>query len=97
MVYEHEQGRLTKKLPRYQQYRAVTRALERIARGRSPAERGGVVWHTQGSGERQASESAPYGRGRGQYLLIWVARERCEGERETPLLKREARTCLRAR
>ena len=51
VVYEHEQGRLTKKLPRYQQYRAVTRALERIVRGRSPAERGGVVWHTQGSGK----------------------------------------------
>ncbi len=51
VVYEHERGRLTKKLPRYQQYRAVTRALERIVRGRSPAERGGVVWHTQGSGK----------------------------------------------
>ena len=51
VVYEHEQGRLTKKLPRYQQYRAATRALERIVRGRSPAERGGVVWHTQGSGK----------------------------------------------
>jgi type I restriction enzyme R subunit len=51
VVYEHEQGRLVKKLPRYQQYRAVTRALERIVRGRTPAERGGVVWHTQGSGK----------------------------------------------
>ena len=51
VVYEHEQGRLTKKLPRYQQYRAVTRALERIVQGRPPAERGGVVWHTQGSGK----------------------------------------------
>ncbi len=51
VVFEHAQGRLIKKLPRYQQYRAVSRAVERIVRGRTPAERGGVVWHTQGSGK----------------------------------------------
>ena len=51
VVYEPEQGRLVKKLPRYQQYRAVGAALRRVLRGRTPAERGGVVWHTQGSGK----------------------------------------------
>ena len=51
VVYEPEQGRLVKKLPRYQQYRAVRAALERILSGRKPEERGGVVWHTQGSGK----------------------------------------------
>ena len=51
VVYEPEQGRLVKKLPRYQQYRAVRAGLDRIVRGERPAERGGVVWHTQGSGK----------------------------------------------
>ena len=51
VIYEPERGRLVKKLPRYQQYRAVRAARERILTGRKPEERGGVVWHTQGSGK----------------------------------------------
>ena len=51
VVYEPERGRLVKKLPRYQQYRAVRAAVERLLRGGRPEERGGVVWHTQGSGK----------------------------------------------
>jgi len=51
VVYEPEQGKVVKKLPRYQQHRAVGAALNRVVRGRTPAERGGVVWHTQGSGK----------------------------------------------
>ena len=51
VVYEPERGRLVKKLPRYQQYRAVRAAQGRLLSGRKPEERGGVVWHTQGSGK----------------------------------------------
>ena len=51
VVFEHDRGRLVKKLPRYQQYRAVRHTVARILAGRAPAERGGVVWHTQGSGK----------------------------------------------
>ena len=51
VVYEPERGRLVKKLPRYQQYRAVRAALARILAGGKPTDRGGVVWHTQGSGK----------------------------------------------
>ena len=51
VVYEPERGRLVKKLPRYQQYRAVRTALARILSGDKATERGGVVWHTQGSGK----------------------------------------------
>lgn len=40
-----------KKLTRYQQYRAVNKVIERIKVERSPSLRGGVVWHTQGSGK----------------------------------------------
>ena len=51
VVFQPERGRLVKKLPRFQQYRAVTNGVERILGGRTPEERGGVVWHTQGSGK----------------------------------------------
>ena len=51
VIYEPERGRLVKKLPRYQQYRAVRSAVERMLSGGKPEERGGVVWHTQGSGK----------------------------------------------
>ncbi|MEX1023213.1 MAG: type I restriction endonuclease subunit R [Dehalococcoidia bacterium] len=51
VVFEPERGRLVKKIPRYQQYRAVRHAIARVLDGRTPSERGGVVWHTQGSGK----------------------------------------------
>ena len=51
VVYEPDRGRLVKKLPRYQQYRAVRATMDRILSGRTPEDRGGVVWHTQGSGK----------------------------------------------
>ncbi len=51
VVYEQERGSRVKKLPRYQQYRAVRAALGRLLSDRRPGERGGVVWHTQGSGK----------------------------------------------
>ena len=51
VVYEPERGRVVKKVPRYQQYRAVRAALQRMLEGGRPEERGGVVWHTQGSGK----------------------------------------------
>lgn len=41
-----------KKAPRYQQYFGVRRALERLAtRDEAGRRRGGVIWHTQGSGK----------------------------------------------
>ena len=45
VVYEPERGRLVKKLPRYQQYRAVRAAVERLLSGRKPegARRRGVA------------------------------------------------------
>ena len=51
VAFEPERGRLVKKLPRYQQYRAVTTAMKRMAEDGRPEERGGVIWHTQGSGK----------------------------------------------
>ena len=51
IVYEPEDGRVIKKMARYQQYRAVNKAVERILTGEHPQARGGVVWATQGSGK----------------------------------------------
>ncbi|WP_394174002.1 type I restriction endonuclease subunit R [Guptibacillus hwajinpoensis] len=51
IVYEAENGKVIKKLARYQQYRAVAKGINRIVNAPSPTDRGGVVWHTQGSGK----------------------------------------------
>lgn len=48
---EGTKGRLIKILPRYQQYRTVCKVIERLKSGISPQEKGGIVWHTQGSGK----------------------------------------------
>jgi len=50
-VFEEKQGGTVKMVARYQQYRAVEKALERIERRGQREANGGVVWHTQGSGK----------------------------------------------
>ncbi|MBH1941091.1 type I restriction endonuclease subunit R [Mobilitalea sibirica] len=40
-----------KKVCRYQQFRAVNKALKRLVNGKDSISRGGVIWHTQGSGK----------------------------------------------
>lgn len=40
-----------KKVCRYQQFRAVNKALKRLVEGKDSLNRGGVIWHTQGSGK----------------------------------------------
>jgi type I restriction enzyme, R subunit len=44
-------GKTLKKVARYQQYRAVHRAIRRLKSTGTRRDRGGVVWHTQGSGK----------------------------------------------
>lgn len=51
IVYEPVNNKVVKKLARYQQYRAVNKAVQRILHAKHPSERGGVIWHTQGSGK----------------------------------------------
>ena len=56
-LFMQAESRTVKVVARYQQYRAVHRALERLATGATRAQdgesdrRGGIVWHTQGSGK----------------------------------------------
>jgi type I restriction enzyme R subunit len=53
VVFERDPatGRTIRKLCRYQQYTAVNKAIERAGTAKTPSDRGGVVWHTQGSGK----------------------------------------------
>jgi len=48
---EDSKGGMIKVVPRYQQFRAVKKIVKRIKEGKTPEERGGIVWHTQGSGK----------------------------------------------
>lgn len=50
-LFEPVDGRLIKKVARYQQYRAVNKVIERLKNGSTRKEKSGVVWHTQGSGK----------------------------------------------
>jgi type I restriction enzyme, R subunit len=46
-----DEGEIIKVVGRYQQFRAVKRAVRRLLDGKTPRERSGIVWHTQGSGK----------------------------------------------
>ena len=50
-VFEPVDGRIIKKIPRYQQFRAVHKTIERLKSGTTRKEKSGVIWHTQGSGK----------------------------------------------
>jgi type I restriction enzyme, R subunit len=53
VVFERDlgSGKVIKKVPRYQQFGAVNKAVARAAKKGAPEDRGGVVWATQGSGK----------------------------------------------
>jgi type I restriction enzyme, R subunit len=56
-VFQQVDGRTRKVVARYQQFRAIHKAVARLQEGRTRSqgaardERGGIVWHTQGSGK----------------------------------------------
>jgi len=50
-VFETDNNKRIKKIAKYQQFRAVNKTLARIEAGKTPQEKGGVIWHTQGSGK----------------------------------------------
>lgn len=51
IIFEPMDGRLVKKIARYQQFRAVNKVIERLKTGKDRKEKSGVIWHTQGSGK----------------------------------------------
>jgi type I restriction enzyme R subunit len=46
-----DKGEIIKVVGRYQQFRAVKLAVKRLLEGKTPRERSGIIWHTQGSGK----------------------------------------------
>jgi len=51
IVFEPVEGRVIKKLARYQPFRSVHKAIQRLKTGQDRKQKGGVIWHTQGSGK----------------------------------------------
>ncbi len=51
VIYETINGQKIKKVGKHQQYRAVTKSLVRLKEGDEIKDKGGVIWHTQGSGK----------------------------------------------
>ncbi|MFM7910037.1 MAG: type I restriction endonuclease subunit R [Microcystis sp.] len=47
----NNKGETIKIVGRYQQFRAVKKAVQRLLEGKTPRERSGIIWHTQGSGK----------------------------------------------
>lgn len=50
-LFETIDGRMVKKIARYQQFRAVHKTIARLKNGANKRDKGGVIWHTQGSGK----------------------------------------------
>lgn len=44
-------GNIIRIVGRYQQFRAVKKTVQRLLNGTNKRERGGIIWHTQGSGK----------------------------------------------
>lgn len=51
LFMEIKKGVEVKVVARYNQYRAVGKIIRNLREGTTPMEKGGVVWHTQGSGK----------------------------------------------
>ncbi|MFY9119318.1 MAG: HsdR family type I site-specific deoxyribonuclease, partial [Syntrophomonadaceae bacterium] len=51
LFIEIKKGVEVKIVSRYNQYRAVGKIIQNLREGTTPCEKGGVVWHTQGSGK----------------------------------------------
>ena len=51
LFIEIKKGVEVKIVSRYNQYRAVGKIIQNLREGTTPYEKGGVVWHTQGSGK----------------------------------------------
>lgn len=47
----NDKGETIRIVGRYQQFRAVKLAVKRLLEGKTPRERSGIIWHTQGSGK----------------------------------------------
>src|SRR6476661_235600 len=51
VIYEVVNNKRIKKIAKHQQYRVVTKAVDRLKLQDEVKGKGGVIWHTQGSGK----------------------------------------------
>ena len=51
VIYETINGQKIKKIAKHQQFRAVTKSMSRLEGSDKIKDKGGVIWHTQGSGK----------------------------------------------
>lgn len=76
VVFDRQGGKIVKKLARYQQFEAVNRAIARVTdpnAREARRDRGGIVWHTQGSGK--------------SLTMLWLALKlRRQKELDNPIL-----------
>jgi type I restriction enzyme, R subunit len=59
VIYQTMDNKLVKLVSKHQQLRVVTKALKRMSEGDKVTDKGGVIWHTQGSGK--------------SYSMVWFA------------------------
>ncbi|WP_100182686.1 type I restriction endonuclease subunit R [Candidatus Nitrosotenuis aquarius] len=59
VIYDVINNKKIKKIAKHQQYRAVTKSIARLQTSDDIADKGGVIWHTQGSGK--------------SYTMLWFA------------------------
>ncbi len=59
VIYDIQSNKKIKKIAKHQQYRVVTKSVSRLHLEEEIADKGGVVWHTQGSGK--------------SYSMLWLA------------------------
>jgi type I restriction enzyme R subunit len=59
VLYDSINGKRVKMIAKHQQYRAVTKSVKRLEIDKDIKDKGGVIWHTQGSGK--------------SYSMLWFA------------------------
>lgn len=59
VLYDIQNNKKIKKIAKHQQYRVVTKSVSRLKLEENIADKGGVIWHTQGSGK--------------SYSMMWFA------------------------
>ncbi len=60
----NDKGEIIKVVGRYQQFRAVKLSVKRLLEGKTPRERSGIIWHTQGSGKSETAGCSHFSRTR---------------------------------
>ncbi|GAA2606685.1 HsdR family type I site-specific deoxyribonuclease [Actinomadura fulvescens] len=90
-IFQRMEGKTTRLVARYQQFRAVHRIVRRMTEESRPEARGGLLWHTQGSGKSltmvflvRKLRNSPRHRG---FKVVVVSDRRALKRQLTPVLR----------